>query len=77
METDYSISLQEFITKPEGISENGKNDNLRVILRDSNGDCRDVGWCGIEKIFLWKDAVRDGTLNAEDCVMIDPAEWLC
>lgn len=74
METDYSISLREFITKLEGISENGKNDNLRVILRDSNGECRDIGWCGIEKIFLWKDTVTDGPLDEEDCVMIKLSE---
>ena len=74
MGTDYSISLREFITKLEGISENGKNDNLRVILRDSNGECRDIGWCGIEKIFLWKNAVTDGPLNEEDCVMIKLSE---
>lgn len=74
METDYSISLREFITKLEDISENGKNDNLRVILRDSNGECRDIGWCGIEKIFLWKDTVTDGQLDEEDCVMIKLSE---
>lgn len=73
MGTDYLISLREFITKLENISENGKNDNLRVILRDSNGECRDIGWCGIEKVFLWKDAVTDGPLGEEDCVMIKPA----
>lgn len=74
MGTDYSISLREFITKLENISENGKNDNLRVILRDSNGECRDIGWCGTEKVFLWKDAVTDDPLGEEDCVMIKLSE---
>jgi len=73
METNVSISLREFITKLEGISENGKNDNLRVVLRDSTGECRDIGWAGIDKIFLWKDAVPDSPLDEEDCVIIEPA----
>lgn len=70
MGTDYSMSLREFITKLEDILENGKNDNLRVVLRDSTGECRDIGWAGTEKVFLWKDAVTDGPLGEEDCVMI-------
>lgn len=73
METDVSISLREFITKLESISGNGKNDNLRVVLRDSTGECRDIGWAGIDKIFLLKDAVPDCPLGEEDCVMIEPA----
>lgn len=73
METGVSISLREFITKLESISGNGKNDNLRVVLRDSNGECHDIGWAGIEKIFLWKDAVPDCPLDEEDCVIIEPA----
>lgn len=46
-----TTTLRPFIEELEKLSENGKNDNLPVFCMNSDDDCYDIAWFGIETVY--------------------------
>lgn len=70
MEKEYT-TLREFIQGLEELSDNGKNDNLRVVLKNNDEECYDLNWYGIDEVYPLDEIEDNNPIHAEKCIMID------
>ena len=63
-------TLREFIYELEKLSENGKYDNLRVMTMDSDDECYDIGWYGIDTMYPQEEIEENNPQNGEKCFII-------
>lgn len=64
-------TLREFIQGLEELSENGKNDNLRVVLKNNDEECYDLNWYGIDEVYPLDEIEDNNPIHGEKCIMID------
>ena len=64
-------TLREFIQDLEKLSDNGKNDNLRVVLKNNDEECYDLNWYGIDEIYPLDEIEDNNPIHGEKCIMID------
>ena len=70
MATKERTTLREFIDKLEKLSENGKYDNVSVVTQDYDDECYDIGWYGIEEVFLQEELEENNPQNGEKFLVI-------
>ena len=63
-------TLREFINKLEKISDNGKNDNVRVVTMNYDDECFDIEWYGIDNVFPQEELEEGNPQNGEKCLVI-------
>ena len=68
--TKGKTTLREFINKLEEISDNGKNDNIRVVTMDYDEECIDIEWYGIDNVFPQEELEEANPQNGEKCLVI-------
>jgi len=70
MTTKDSTTLREFINILEKLSENGKYDNIRVVLMNNDEECIDIEWYGIDNVFPQEELEEMNPQNGEKCLVI-------
>ena len=70
MATKEKTTLREFINNLERLSENGKYDNISVVTQDSDDECYNIGWYGIEDVFPQEELYENNPQNGEKCLVI-------
>lgn len=64
-------TLREFIQGLEELSDNGKNDNLRVVLKNNDEECYDLNWYGIDEVYPLDEIEDNNPIHGEKCIIID------
>lgn len=64
-------TLREFIQGLEELSDNGKNDNLRVVLKNNDEECYDLNWYGIDEVYPLNEIEDNNPIHGEKCIIID------
>ena len=64
------VTLREFISSLEKLSDNGKNDNLKVMLHDDDG-ARPLGWYGIDTVYPFGELEECNPMHGKKCILID------
>ena len=65
-----SYTLREFINKLEKLSDNGKNDNLKVGLMDYDDEVQSIGWMGIETVYPQEEIEESNPQSGEKMFVI-------
>ena len=71
MATKDSTTLREFINILERLSENGKYDNIRVVTKDYDDKCIDIGWYGVDDVYPIEELEECNPQNGEKCLVIE------
>ena len=71
MATEDFTTLREFISELEKLSENGRNDNLRVVLKNNDEECYDLNWYGIDYVYPIEEIEENNLIHGEKCLMIE------
>ena len=64
------MRLRELINELEKLSENGKNDNIKVALLDYNDIAQAIGWIGIDTVYPTEEIEECNPQNGEKMVLI-------
>ena len=71
MTTKDFTTLREFISELEKLSENGRNDNLRVVLKNNDEECSNLNWYGIDYVYPIEEIEESNPIHGEKCLMIE------
>lgn len=71
MATKDFTTLREFISELERLSEKGRNDNLRVVLKNNDEECSDLNWYGIDYVYPIKEIEENNPIHGVKCLMIE------
>lgn len=64
------MTLRNFINSLERLSENGKYDNIPVLIMDYDDVCVDIEWYGIDTIYPQEEIEDNNPKNGEKCLVM-------
>ena len=70
MATKDFTTLREFINILEKLSDDGKYDNIHVVIMNNDDECLDIGWYGIDDVYPIEELEENNPQNGEKCLVI-------